>query len=64
MRDAALAHQKLLLAALEQGDAEVARSIATLQVEERKRWITQLLRASGQSGDTDELEIAGIGLSG
>jgi GntR family transcriptional repressor for pyruvate dehydrogenase complex len=64
MRDAALAHQKLLLAALEPGDAEVARSIATLQVEERKRWITQLLRASGKSGDTDELEIEGVGLSG
>jgi GntR family transcriptional repressor for pyruvate dehydrogenase complex len=63
MRDAALAHQKLLLAALEQGDADVARSIATLQVEERKRWITQLLRVSGTSGDTDDLDVEGIDLS-
>jgi GntR family transcriptional repressor for pyruvate dehydrogenase complex len=63
MRDAALAHQKLLLAALEQGDADVARSIATLQVEERKRWITQLLRASAKSGNTDELDVEGIDLS-
>lgn len=39
MRDVALAHQRLLLDALERGDTDMARSIATVQVDERGRWI-------------------------
>ena len=48
MRDVALAHQKLLLDALERGDAEMARSIATVQVDERQRWINQLRAVSAE----------------
>jgi GntR family transcriptional repressor for pyruvate dehydrogenase complex len=43
IRDVALAHQKLLLDAFERGDGEMARSIATVQVDERQRWVDQLL---------------------
>ena len=43
IRDIALAHQKLLLDAFERGDAEMARSIATIQVDQRQRWVQQLL---------------------
>ncbi len=43
IRDVALAHQKLLLDAFERGDAEMAKSIATIQVDERQRWVDQLL---------------------
>jgi GntR family transcriptional regulator, transcriptional repressor for pyruvate dehydrogenase complex len=41
-RDVALAHQKMLLDALEKGDSDMARSISTVQVEERRRWIEHL----------------------
>jgi GntR family transcriptional repressor for pyruvate dehydrogenase complex len=41
-RDIALAHQRMLLDALERGDGEMARSISTVQVEERSRWIEHL----------------------
>src|SRR5262245_41909993 len=41
-RDVALAHQKMLLDALERGDVDMARSISTVQVEERRRWIEHL----------------------
>lgn len=50
MHDVALAHQKLLLDALERGDSEMARSIATVQVDERKRWINEL-RSKSASPD-------------
>ena len=43
IRDVAMAHQKLLLDAFERGDADMARSIATVQVDERQRWVDQLL---------------------
>jgi GntR family transcriptional regulator, transcriptional repressor for pyruvate dehydrogenase complex len=42
IRDVALAHQRMLLDALEQGDSDLARSIATVQVDERRRWIERL----------------------
>lgn len=42
LRDVAVAHQRLLLDALECGDAELARSIAAVQVDERRRWIEHL----------------------
>jgi GntR family transcriptional repressor for pyruvate dehydrogenase complex len=38
-RDIALAHQRMLLDALERGDSDMAKSIATVQVDERRRWI-------------------------
>jgi GntR family transcriptional repressor for pyruvate dehydrogenase complex len=41
-RDIALAHQRMLLDALERGDSDMARSISTVQVEERSRWIEHL----------------------
>jgi GntR family transcriptional repressor for pyruvate dehydrogenase complex len=42
IRDVALAHQRMLLDALERGDSEMARSIAAVQVDERRRWIEHL----------------------
>ncbi len=42
LRDVALAHQRMLLDALEQGDSDMARSIATVQVDDRRRWIERL----------------------
>lgn len=44
MQEVALAHQLLLLDALERGDADMARSIATVQVDERRRWLDELRR--------------------
>jgi DNA-binding GntR family transcriptional regulator len=41
-RDIAVAHQRMLLDALERGDSDMARSIATVQVDERRRWIEEL----------------------
>jgi GntR family transcriptional repressor for pyruvate dehydrogenase complex len=41
-RDIALAHQRMLLDALERGDSDMARSITTVQVDERSRWIESL----------------------
>jgi GntR family transcriptional repressor for pyruvate dehydrogenase complex len=41
-RDIALAHQRMLLDALERGDSDMAKSIATVQVDERSRWIEQI----------------------
>jgi GntR family transcriptional repressor for pyruvate dehydrogenase complex len=41
-RDIAVAHQKMLLDAMERGDGDMARSIATVQVDERRRWIEVL----------------------
>jgi GntR family transcriptional repressor for pyruvate dehydrogenase complex len=42
LRDVALAHQRMLLDALERGDSDMARSIATVQVDDRRRWIERL----------------------
>jgi DNA-binding GntR family transcriptional regulator len=42
LRDVALAHQRMLLEALERGDSDMAKSIATVQVDERRRWIERL----------------------
>jgi GntR family transcriptional repressor for pyruvate dehydrogenase complex len=41
-RDIALAHQRMLLDALERGDSDMARSISTVQVDERRRWLEHL----------------------
>src|SRR5262245_6669796 len=41
-RDIALAHQRMLLDALERGDSDMAKSISTVQVDERRRWIEHL----------------------
>ena len=41
-RNIALAHQRMLLDALERGDSDMARSIATVQVDERRRWLEHL----------------------
>lgn len=42
MHQVALAHQRLLLDALERGDSDTARSVAALQVDERVRWINDI----------------------
>jgi GntR family transcriptional regulator, transcriptional repressor for pyruvate dehydrogenase complex len=42
IRDVALAHQRMLLEALERGDSDMAKSIATVQVDERRRWIDRV----------------------
>ena len=55
MRDVALAHQRLLLDALERGDSELARSIAALQVDERVRWINELGSRSGADEGHDPI---------
>lgn len=49
IRDVALAHQQMLLDAIERRDGELARSIATLQVDERQRWIEQVRTGSPPS---------------
>ena len=42
IRDVALAHQRMLLEALERRDGDMAKSIAAVQVDERRRWIEGL----------------------
>ncbi|MEP7113780.1 MAG: hypothetical protein ABI862_10970 [Ilumatobacteraceae bacterium] len=42
MREVAIAHQKLILDALERRDSEMARSIAMIQVDARRRWLEHL----------------------
>lgn len=42
IRDVALSHQRLLLDAIERRDSETARSIAVVQVDERRRWVEQI----------------------
>ena len=59
MREAAIAYQRLTLNALERGDAEMARSIATIQVEERRRWVEQI-RASGPHLEETSADIQRI----
>jgi GntR family transcriptional repressor for pyruvate dehydrogenase complex len=41
-REIALAHQRMLLDALERGDSDVAKSVSVIQVERRRRWIERL----------------------
>ena len=41
-RDVALAHQRMLLEALQRGDSDMAQSISVVQVERRRRWIERL----------------------
>lgn len=44
IREVAVAHQRMLLDALERGDSDMAKSIAAVQVDERRRWIEHLRR--------------------
>ena len=53
MHEVALAHQKLLFDALERGDSDMARSIATIQVDERRRWLNDL-QTKSSSPDLDD----------
>lgn len=41
-REIAIAHQRMLLDALERGDSDMARSITTVQVDKRGQWIESL----------------------
>jgi GntR family transcriptional regulator, transcriptional repressor for pyruvate dehydrogenase complex len=59
-RDIAVAHQRMLLDALERGDSDMARSITTVQVDERGRFIDSLRTGSpippsmmGRAPDSD-----------
>jgi GntR family transcriptional repressor for pyruvate dehydrogenase complex len=52
IREVAIAHQKLILEALERRDPEMARSIATIQVDTRKRWVDHL-RTSTTADDAE-----------
>ena len=54
LRDVALAHQRMLLDALEQRDSDMAKSIATVQVDERRRWIERL-----RAGEAPEPPVMG-----
>lgn len=58
IRAVAVAYQKHIYTALERGDAEMARSIATIQVEERRRWLEQV-RARAQHHDAEAVVGAG-----
>ena len=51
MREVALAHQRMLLDALERRDSDLAKSIATVQVDERRRWI-EVLRSGNPTEPT------------
>jgi GntR family transcriptional repressor for pyruvate dehydrogenase complex len=55
IREVAIAHQKLILEALERRDPEMARSIATIQVDTRKRWVEHL-RTGTTTDDAERLE--------
>jgi GntR family transcriptional repressor for pyruvate dehydrogenase complex len=52
MHAVAIAYQRQILSALERGDAEMARSIATIQVDERRRWLEQV-RATAHHHTSD-----------
>ena len=54
IREVAIAHQKLILEALERRDPEMARSIATIQVDTRKRWVEHL-RTSTTADDAEPI---------
>lgn len=54
-RDIAIAHQRMLLDALERGDSEMAKSISIVQVERRRRWIERLrTETAADPSDPDE----------
>jgi GntR family transcriptional repressor for pyruvate dehydrogenase complex len=56
MREAAIAHQKLILDALERRDSEMARSIALIQVDARRRWLEHL-RTTPVDVDGEQLPV-------
>lgn len=41
-RDVAFAHQRMLLDAIERGDAEMAKAVSNVQIDERQRFIDEL----------------------
>lgn len=49
-REVALAHDRMLLEAFESGDADMARSVATVRVDTRRRWIDSLRAGAGPDG--------------
>lgn len=53
IRAVAIAHQKLILDALERRDSEMARSIAMIQVDARRRWLEHL-RATPVDDDAEQ----------
>jgi GntR family transcriptional regulator, transcriptional repressor for pyruvate dehydrogenase complex len=57
MRAVAIAHQKLILDALERRDSEMARSIALIQVDARRSWLEHL-RALPIDVDAEQLPVA------
>jgi GntR family transcriptional repressor for pyruvate dehydrogenase complex len=56
MREVAIAHQKLILDALERRDSEMARSIALIQVDARRRWLEHL-RAQPINVDAEQVPV-------
>ena len=59
IREVAIAHQKLILDALERRDPEMARSIAMIQVDARRRWLEHL-RAMPIDDDAEQLPEAAL----
>lgn len=57
-RDIAITHQRMLLDALERGDSEMAKSISTVQVERRRRWIERLRNEVPDQTPTPEEPLA------
>jgi GntR family transcriptional regulator, transcriptional repressor for pyruvate dehydrogenase complex len=57
MREVAIAHQKLILDALERRDSEMARSIALIQVDARRRWLEHL-RATPIDDESEQPPVA------
>ena len=57
IRAVAIAHQKLILDALERHDSEMARSIAMIQVDARRRWLEHL-RSTPIDDDAEQLPEA------
>lgn len=47
--EVAAAHQRMLLEALERGDADMARSIATVQIDERQRFLEVLRKKASKA---------------
>lgn len=62
-REVALAHDRMLLEAFESGDADMARSVATVRVDTRRRWIDSLRAGAGPDGmrrsTTDATTVGG-----
>jgi GntR family transcriptional repressor for pyruvate dehydrogenase complex len=57
-REVALAHDRMLLDALEAGDSEMARSIATVRVDTRQQWIDSLRSSASVAPINDALSAS------